>query len=325
MALTNEQYDAIMHKIESRRLKNEKAFERRLKAAYEADPRLKAIDNKTSEILQNAIEDLHTSSLQEHKDELQELSRAKKKILAEAGFKGGIAEPSYTCPLCRDTGWVGNKKCKCFKLEEIRYIYADSTLASLMRHEDFKSASLSVYSDTQKDPATGITPRKAAIYAYKYANDFINDFPNGENICLLGKVGVGKTFFSLFVAMKIIKKGFRVIYLTAPNLFSILEENKFRWTQDVQERTQLIFDCDLLIIDDLGTEHQNSFTTTALYQCINDRLNTKKSTIITTNLSFAGLRQAYSERISSRLYTYEHLYLLGEDIREKLKSAQNHG
>jgi DNA replication protein DnaC len=135
---------------------------------------------------------------------------------------------------------------------------------------------------------------------------------------LLGQTGCGKTFLSNCIAKALLDEGVSVVYFTAFELFRVFEEQTFKKNSSAEDLNEHIFDCDLLIIDDLGTEFQNSFTTARLFQCLNERLLQNKSTIISTNLSLEDMRDTYSERITSRVFSYyEPIKLIGEDIRIK--------
>ena len=153
------------------------------------------------------------------------------------------------------------------------------------------------------------------------AKDFVNSFgESSRNLFLYGDTGVGKTFLSNCIAKELINRSFSVLYLSAFELFDPLAKSKFDKDEDAAEMNEHIFDCDLLIIDDLGTELPNSFTVSQLFLCINERLVRRKSTIISTNLSLESLVETYSERTFSRITSnYTILKLTGDDIRIKKK------
>ena len=159
------------------------------------------------------------------------------------------------------------------------------------------------------------------VHIVASCQNFIQNFDQKfENILLYGNSGAGKTFLSNCIAKELIESAHTVIYLTAFELFDILEKHKFSKTKEdtIEEQFEGILDCDLLIIDDLGTELANSFTNSQLYTCLNERLLSEKSTIISTNLSLDDLSEQYSERIFSRIVSsYTILKLFGTDIRIK--------
>lgn len=322
MALTNSQYDAVMREFEHRRLNHERDFRSLLDKVYERFPRLKEIDDEISSLsIKKAQIALGASTdadfdLNAH---INELTSEKKALLEVAGFKGGIAEPKYDCPICHDTGIVDGRTCSCFKQAGIRLLYEQSRLENVLNNENFETFDLSLFSNEPIDNNTRFSPRDYAKQAYDYARQFVDNFKNDSgNICLMGQTGVGKTFLSNCMAKALMDKGVSVLYFTASELFEILRENTFERTEESHDNAKLISECELLIIDDLGAGMNNSFISAQLFQCINNRLIGGKSTVISTNLSLSELRDEYSERLTSRIISnYKILMLYGEDLRQK--------
>ncbi len=331
MALTNAQYDLIMGSYQARKLRNEKAFRKKLEMAYQKYPRLDEIDEEIAKIsLRKARIKLGVSSEADFDLDaaIHSLSEEKSALFQMAGFPEGKAEVNYDCPYCKDSGLINGRKCSCFRQAELSLLYSQSHLAEILETENFDTFSLEWYSRELKDPATKLSARDTAKKAYDYAKYFSENFSGGGNICFFGKTGVGKTFLSHCIAKELMDRGFSVLYLTASGLFHALEENTFRSTPESRENVQLIYDCDLLILDDLGANFNNSFVSSQLFQCINERALLQKSIIISTNLSLSELRDAYSDRVVSRIMSsYQRLYLFGEDIRiqKKLKKGASNG
>lgn len=331
MALTNAQYDTIMRGYLDRRLRHEKEFNKKLADAYKRFPRLSEIDDEISSIsLRKARISLGFSDNDDFDLEkaINELSSERAVLLEMSGFKDGITKPQYDCSICSDTGYSNGLKCRCFKQAEVDLLYSQSRLSDVLDKENFDTFSLEWYSDKQINKSTGLSARQTAKLAYDYARSFVNDFDeNRGNICLYGKTGVGKTFLTHCIAKALMDKGKSVLYLTAFDMFRILEENTFHQNAETRENTRLIFECELLIIDDLGAGINNSFITSQLFNCINERMLTNKSTVISTNMSLSDLRDAYSDRVVSRITSgYQRLFLFGDDIRiaKKLnKGASN--
>jgi DNA replication protein DnaC len=227
----------------------------------------------------------------------------------------------YHCNRCKDTGFIGNDKCNCFKQSIADVIYAGSNIKSVLEHENFSTFSFEYYSDDSIDETTGLSPLSNMQKIVAGCKSFIRHFnKKNDNILFLGNTGVGKTFLVNCIAKELLDRGYTVIYLTAFRLFDILEKHKFgkeeESTYEAANQFEYILDSDLLIIDDLGTEMNNSFTTSQLYLIINERLLKQKSTIISTNLSLDNLNTNYSERIYSRIISnYSIRRIIGEDIR----------
>ena len=209
----------------------------------------------------------------------------------------------------------------CFKQAIADLIYEGSNIKSILERENFSKFSFKYYSDDYIDESIGLSPLSNMQKIVASCKSFIRHFDKKrENLLLLGNTGVGKTFLANCIAKELLDRGYTVIYLTAFRLFDILEKYKFgkeaENTLAAANQFEYILDCDMLIIDDLGTELSNSFTTSQLYLIINERLLRQKSTLISTNLSLDNLNNNYSERIYSRIISnYCIRRIVGEDIR----------
>ena len=168
-----------------------------------------------------------------------------------------------------------------------------------------------------KNEATGLTARETAKRAYNTARNFVDDFDKrAQNLFLYGSTGVGKTFLSHCIANALLESAHCVLYFSAFDLFDRLAQTAFSKKPETDMGDDFIFDCDLLIIDDLGTELTNSFVSSQLFLCINERIARRKSTIISTNLKLEDFSATYSERTFSRIASnYQMLKLIGKDIR----------
>lgn len=324
MGLPRSQFNQILNIIDQRRLRNQQKHQARKDALYKAYPQLHEIDIRISELtLSMTRRILEQPSNREEisrrlQEEIRSMSEQKKTILTEAGYNEDYLQPIYDCKICHDTGFVDNEKCQCLKKEIINHAYAQSNLDNILEVENFDNFRLDVYSD-QPDPKTGKSPRQIAERNYKICYSFASEFGQRyENLILHGQAGLGKTYLCNSIAKEVLDSGSTVIYLTAFNLFRLLENYRFH-NNDGQisiDEIQAIYDCDLLIIDDLGTEVNNAFTTSELFSLINSRLLDKRPIVISTNLSPSGWTNQYSDRIVSRIYgNYLSLGFTGSDIR----------
>ncbi len=325
MALSNSQYDQLMRIYEQRQLDNEHLLRSHYKDACEIIPELQNIDNKIASLSVSSARALlegDDSSLFSLKEHIQTLSAQKRSLLLNHGFPEDYLEPHYICPDCHDTGYIDSEKCHCFKKAIIDLLYTQSNLQEILEKENFSTFSTDYYSCSHIDPLTGRSSRESIETALKVCHEFVDTFPNTfQNIFLYGDTGVGKTFLSHCIAKELIERSCSVIYFSASQLFDLLARNAFGKKEDSEDGMfDHIYDCDLLIIDDLGTELANSFTVSRLFACLNERILRKKSTVISTNLALEDIKSIYSERIFSRISSsYIMLRLTGDDIRIQKK------
>ena len=235
--------------------------------------------------------------------------------LADANFPKGYLDETPICPHCGGNGYVGTQMCNCL-LERCRQIQISEIAALAAEDQRFEHFRLDYYSD-QLDPKFGVSPRlimeKTLDACRRYAGTF---GPDSGNLLFIGGTGLGKTFLSGCVAAEVAGRGFSVAYETASRLFSKLEKHRFSPDEQTAEAVANIENCDLLIIDDLGTELPGNFVTAALYNLVNDRLLTGKSMVVSTNLNVDEIAARYSPQIASRLQgNFQRLTFVGQDIR----------
>lgn len=326
MALSNTQYNTLMRRYEARQLKNQRIAMDRLHCVYRELPRLNEIDNEISSLavaqakkLIDGEEEM-AASLRSRRESL---IKEKTHLLLDHGYPKDYLKPPFTCPDCKDTGYINGHKCHCFEQAAIDLIYTQSNIQKILETENFAHFSFHYYSDKQLNPATGLSSLATAQQAMQDCKEFIRTFDTEFcNLFFYGDTGTGKTYFSNCVAKELLDSGHSVIYFTASSLFQIFEKHAFEKTRDATEDYHHIFECDLLIIDDLGTEFSNTFTVSQLFLCLNERLLRQKSTIISTNLSLGQLAETYSERTFSRISSsYTIIKLFGNDIRIQKKLA----
>lgn len=291
---------------------------------YEAVPEVKALED---EIASQAVRcarrllDGDQASRLELKTQLDELRRRKKEILQAHGFSSDYMEMRYVCPTCQDTGYVDGRKCHCFMKEQMKMLYAQSNIEDVLKRENFSTFTFSVYDDETVIPELDMTVADYMKRVYGWCQEYVEQFDKKHgNLIFTGGTGVGKTFLTNCIAKELIDRYCSVIYLSANELVDVFSRNKFHYEseEDMRDMYQHLLDCDLLIIDDLGTELNNSFVSSQLFYCINERLVRGVGTIISTNLSTSMLRDAYSDRVSSRLISgYDIIPLYGEDIRTR--------
>ncbi len=239
-----------------------------------------------------------------------------KSLLKENGYPENYLEVPYTCTNCSDTGYKGGYICECRK--ELLKELAKKELAAVSTSDKCRFDNFLInYYPLPVDSVLGVSPQKRMGDILEYCKCYAEDFDSeSESLYMHGATGLGKTHLSLAIANVVAEKGYRVIYDSAQNLLSSLEKEKFSYS-GTNEREKEILDCDLLIIDDLGSEFSTQFTVAAIYNIVNTRINRSKPVIISTNLSETELEAKYTQRITSRIIgNYVSLLFLGKDIRQ---------
>ncbi len=256
------------------------------------------------------------SVLEKLRDDNLAIQAKLRMTLAEKGYTPDDLEEKYFCEKCRDKGYIDGKMCTCMKtlLRNIAYSEVNARSPLPLERSRFTNFDLTYYSDMPN--RTGGVPRKQMAHVFDKCRSYAENFTKtSPSILMEGGTGLGKTHLSLAIAAAVIDKGYGVIYGSVPDLIAILEKESFSRDSD-REMHDRLEQCDLLILDDLGTEFSNSFTKSTIYNLINARIAREKPTIINTNLTLPELKTRYSDRLVSRLVG-DNLYLsfIGDDIR----------
>lgn len=248
----------------------------------------------------------------------QGLIETRKTLLELKGYPANFTDVEYECEKCGDSGYIGTKMCDCMRQKLVFAGYESSGMSRLMKEQTFDNFSLDYYKHNPEN-------YRKMTEVYNVMKDYAESFAvgNGVNIALFGGTGLGKTHLSSALAGRLIERGFDVLYAGAVSMISDFENRRFgTGINEDSGSVDRYTDCELLIIDDLGTEVMNQFTASCIYNVINTRLNKKLSTVLSTNLTPSEFRQKYWDRITSRVFgEYRSLQFCGIDIRaQKLKN-----
>lgn len=326
MGLTNTQYNTIMRDYQKQQIRNQRELTARIEEVYGRFPELSELDahiaSASTACARQLLSD-HSGSLDELRADISRCSAKKAAILRDAGYPADYLSPKYRCPDCQDTGYIGTERCHCFKQAAIELLYTQSNLREVLKEENFSNFSLDYYSREITDPLTGLSSFQTAARALEECKHFVQDFDQVfKNIFLYGNTGLGKTFLAHCIAKELMESAHSVVYFSSFGLFELFADTAFR-RKDSEEQPIMeehIFDCDFLIIDDLGTEFVNSFVCSELFHVLNERIQNKKSTLISTNLPLETFASTYSERVFSRISSnYIMLRMIGDDIRLQKK------
>lgn len=241
----------------------------------------------------------------------------RKELLKGAGFPEDYLEVKYTCEICKDTGYNKEFYCQCYR-KLIRDVARQELSAnSPLKKCTFESFRIDKYPDVV-DSVIGINQREHMKNNYDYCKEYAENFTtNSPGIFMNGKTGLGKTHLSLAIANVVLDKGFDVYYGTIQSIMDKLEGEHFGRLPREESIKEDILTCDLLIIDDLGTEFATQFTNAELYNILNSRILASLPTIISTNLNFNDVAEKYSQRVASRIMgSSDSMYFCGKDIRQ---------
>ncbi len=327
MSLDNSQYDAIMRHYEEVRERHRHEQEERIARIYREIPEVKELDDRVaSESVASARRRLSgdEADSQAYHQMIQEIGQRRAALLAGHGYPPDYLELHYDCPICHDTGYVGNRRCECFQKEATRLLYRQYSPGDILKAENFAHFSFDWYSATIRDDSTQRTEKELARDAYSAARLFSASVGKpGNNLYLYGNTGTGKTFLTHCIAGDALSHGFSVLYFTSEDFFDLMAASAFGHDSGSVSVARTLSSCDVLILDDLGTELTNSFTASQLFQTVNDRLLKNKSTVISTNLSPGDLADRYNERVLSRIISnYKIKKLVGKDIRIRKKLSE---
>nr|WP_312216913.1 ATP-binding protein [Clostridioides sp.] len=317
----------ILKKYEERRDENELLLEKRKKQVYNRFPQIKGIDDEISLIGLKLAKSVLTnpndreSIVHKSREEIEALRARKCKVLADNNIPDNYLEMKYHCNMCKDKAFLPNgEKCNCFKQEIINEAYKMSNIENVLNKENFSNFNLEIFS-TEKSKERGVSPRENIFEILTYCEDYVHNFNpiQSNNILFYGSTGLGKTYMCNCIAKDLLDKGYLVIYQTSFRILEILEDYKFRRDSEgkiSEENYKNLFDCDLLIIDDLGTELTNTFTSSELFNIVNTRLTAGKSIIISTNLTPSQIGETYTQRTLSRILDQFKIYdFFGSDLR----------
>jgi DNA replication protein DnaC len=291
-----------------------------LQMAYEKVPRLQQIDRQLRKTMAGAALAVFSQggdaqlAMEQVKEANLALQWERQKLISE-NFEDDFLDDSPICSACGGSGNIGSTMCAC--LQELCRQEQKKEVALLSSNQErFEKFRLDYYSD-RVDPKYGASPRAIMERNLKVCRKYAQQFgPGSGNLLFVGGTGLGKTFLSASIAAVVADRGFSVAYESAQHLFSKLEKNRFNPDEESREQVQRLEECDLLIIDDLGTEMPGNFVTAALYNLVNDRLLTNKAMIISTNLNVEEAARRYSPQIASRLQgSFKGLTFVGNDIR----------
>ena len=320
MAYSKDVIRAARQRLEAEKADRASLSRSRLQEAYEKVPRLQEIDN----LLRKSMAVAALAAFAGEGDPITLMEQAKnanlqlqeeRQALVDAYFPAGWLLEGPVCRKCGGEGYIGSVMCDCLK-EYCRQEQVKEVSLLSAGNQTFWNFDLTYYSD-RIDPRFGASPRSVMEHTLRIARQYAENFSlDSGNLLFIGSTGLGKTHLSAAIAAAAAEKGCSVAYETASHLFSKLEKHRFNPDEESFRAVEKLNRCDLLIVDDLGTELPGNFVTSALYTVINDRLLAGKPIVISTNLTIDEISRRYNPQIASRLQgSFNRLTFVGEDIR----------
>ena len=330
--------ESILHDYEAIRLRNKLILQDRQEEVYAKIPEIKnlQLESKLSyiELAKERLENgnVNREKASEVSSHNRENASRIQELLMYHGYPANYLSPIYDCPICEDQGYVNGKACDCFQKKIVEALHKQSNMTQVLVRENFDTFRLDFYSKEINPQSKQTTsPYENAKNVLQRCKTFVANFDRLEqdrgNLLLYGETGLGKTFLTNCIAKELLEKSHTVLYLSANDLFEqVFGEYLMNKKFELEQLYKYIYNSELLIIDDLGTETTNTFVCSRLFEVINQRGLAGKSTVISTNLSVRELQEKYSERIMSRIvesYTVLHLY--GENIRYQKRKEMIQG
>ena len=317
MALSNGQVQEIQRILSERQLEAHRRYLEKREEIFRKLPELEELEEKVrafSLSVAGEMQQGNREGLLRLKEEIGKLHKEKKALLEGAGYKiQDLEEEEHFCPLCQDTGYVDGKKCQCFLKLQGEHLYRQSRMGAVLERENFSKFQLERFDNIEKLGQCGNKTLREYIKEIRdYLTNYCEEYPkNNRSILFTGSTGTGKTYFLHSIAKALLDRGVSVLYFTATGLFEYF--SKRMREEDTED---YIEEVDVILIDDLGTEFSNSFTTSRFFALLNQRILDRKTMLISTNLNFKELRETYSDRVVSRFMSdYEIIPLYGKDQR----------
>ena len=317
MALSNGQVQEIQRILSERQLEAHRRYLEKREEIFRKLPELEELEEKVrafSLSVAGEMQQGNREGLLRLKEEIGKLHQEKKALLETAGYKiQDLEEEEHFCPLCQDTGYVDGKKCQCFLKLQGELLYRQSRMGAVLERENFSKFQLERFDNIEKLGQCGNKTLREYIKEIRdYLTNYCEEYPkNNRSILFTGSTGTGKTYFLHSIAKALLDRGVSVLYFTATGLFEYF--SKRMREEDTED---YIEEVDVILIDDLGTEFSNSFTTSRFFALLNQRILDRKTMLISTNLNFKELRETYSDRVVSRFMSdYEIIPLYGKDQR----------
>lgn len=317
MALSNGQVQEIQRILSERQLEAHRRYLEKREEIFRKLPELEELEEKVrafSLSVAGEMQQGNREGLLRLKEEIGKLHKEKEDLLEGAGYKiQDLEEEEHFCPLCQDTGYVDGKKCQCFLKLQGELLYRQSRMGAVLERENFSKFQLERFDNIEKLGQCGNKTLREYIKEIRdYLTNYCEEYPkNNRSILFTGSTGTGKTYFLHSIAKALLDRGVSVLYFTATGLFEYF--SKRMREEDTED---YIEEVDVILIDDLGTEFSNSFTTSRFFALLNQRILDRKTMLISTNLNFKELREMYSDRVVSRFMSdYEIIPLYGKDQR----------